>query len=118
MKENWFEIEYEEDEDEEGKLYCGPTVLYTSKKGLELLASELQRISEYKKLGRYELNIEDTDTEYSAPFTHIEIAEKPPEEEKDTDWSWRPFVQIGIAILSVVLLVLYGLMRVTMDILS
>lgn len=116
MKENWFETEYEDDQN--GKSCCGPTVLYTSKKGLESLASELQRISEKNKLGRYEINIEDEDTEYSAPFSHIEIAEKPPKEENDTDWSWKPFIKIGSGVLSIALLALYGLIRITMDILS
>ena len=115
MKEIWYQIEYEDDEN--GKSCCGPTVLYASQKGLGVLAQELQRIAEYNKLGRYEISIEGLDEEYSQPFTHIEISEKPPEDKNDTEWSWKPVIGFGVFLLSVALLALYGFVRAIMDIL-
>ena len=113
MKEHWYETEYEEDE--KGGACSGPTVLYTSQKGLEALTSELQRISEQKQMGRHELSIKEMDNEYYAPFTHIEIAEKPPEEES-SEWNWKPFAWLITLILSVSTLALYGLVSIILDI--
>ncbi|NOZ38467.1 MAG: hypothetical protein GXP11_10505 [Gammaproteobacteria bacterium] len=113
MKEHWYETEYEKDE--KGDTCCGPTVLYTSQKGLEALTSELQRISEQKQMGRHELSINEVDNEHYAPFTHIEIAEKPPEDES-SEWSWKLFIWIGIIILLVSILAIYGLVSIIIDI--
>ena len=112
MKENWYELEYD---DEEAESCCSPSVLYTSQEGLESLTSELQRISEQKKMGRYELNINEMDCEYDAPFTHIEIAEKPPENE-NSEWGWKPFAWLIAIILAVSTLALYGLVSIIIDI--
>ena len=113
MKENWYETDYEDDE--EGHSCGGPTVLYTSQKGIEALTSELKRISNEKKMGRYKLNINEMDSDYYAPFTHIEIAEKPPEEEK-SDWSWKPFIWLGATVILVSILALYGLVSIIIDV--
>jgi hypothetical protein len=114
MKENWYELVYEDDE--RGEDYLKLRILYTSKKGLNSLITQLQIISNNTEPGRYQLEIEEMDDFYDAPFSHIEIAEKPIESSEVSEWyseirSWL----IVLAVFAIPLFALYGLVRVIMD---
>lgn len=115
MKENWYDVVYEEDE--RGEQYPDRKILYTSQKGLKSFIEQLQIISSHKKLGRYKLEIEEMDIDYDNLFSHIEIAEKPFEEEenskKDSDIEIWGIIAL---VLGIPLLALYGLVRLIMDI--
>jgi len=112
MKENWYELVYENDENNEAN--CGPTVLYTSRKGLATLITQLQNIYDDEKIGRYDIQIEE-DEEHYLPFSHIEVAEKPPEEKDESSWPWQLVV---LAIASITLLAIYGLVQIIINIVT
>lgn len=113
MSINWYELEYEDDEN--GESYCGPKVLYTSEQGLLALNSELQRICGAGP-GRHKLEIKGMDQERCAPFTHVEIADEPPEKEENNNWSWKPFIWVVAVVVTLLFLALYGLVRLVMDV--
>ena len=112
MKEHWYETKYEDGK--ESSDCCGPTVLYTSQEGILALADELTRIAAKPALERYEIEIADVDQESYLPFTHVQIAKKPPED-KAPEWSWKPFIWLGVTVLVVCTLALYGLVTIILS---
>ena len=112
IKENWYELDY----DCSGCDGGSPSVLYTSKSGLKALANELNRVASLDESERVALDIENMDYVHSIPFTHIEILEKPPENDTDDSWSWKPVLWIASIIAVIFILSGYGLVRLTMDI--
>ena len=115
MKETWYDLVYEESE--KGKSYCGPTVLYTSPQGLKALASELQKLAQSNHIGRSQLQIEEMDHDYYAPFTHIEIANQPLAQE-DRKKTKKDYLWVGGVLVALPLLAIYGAIRLLMDILG
>lgn len=113
MKENWYELVYEESE--KGESYCGPTVLCTSPQGLKALATELQRLSQSNQLGRHKLDIEEMDDDFYAPFTHVEIANQLCIKE-DKKMTKKDYLWAGGVLVVVPLLALYGVIRLIIDI--
>jgi hypothetical protein len=112
LKEIWYDLNY-------GNCCgdsCDPTVLYTSEVGLTALIKALQAVESTQIGSRVELVIEEVDELYTAPFTHIEIAEKPAEDEEQ-EWSWRPFMWFGIIILFILFLAGYGFFELLKSIL-
>ncbi len=116
MNENWCDLVHEANED--GESCLGPTVLYTSRLGLRNLANELHRIASVDRLGRFELNIAEMDQGCYAPFTHVEVAEKPPEEAKRSKGNNRAIYWFFGVLVGVPLLALYGVVRLAMDIIG
>jgi hypothetical protein len=114
-KDSWYQLESESDE--KGR-DCGATVLYTSQKGLDALVSGLQKIAMSNDSGRRELKIEEMDRLYCAPFTHVEVAKKPPSKEDLSSLKSNLWVRVVVgALIAVLLLALYGAIRLVMDIL-
>lgn len=115
IKNRWYDLEYEDSETTRGNRT--PIVLFTSKDGLCALANELQRLTELDEEGRHEVNIDGVDKIFDAPFTHVEIRAYPLETKKtDENIEWkRPLTYIGIGILAIGVLTMYGLARLIMD---
>ena len=108
-KAHWYRLEGESDEN------WGPTVLYTSQKGLDALVRALQEIATSNDAGRRELQIEEVDRHYYAPFTHVEVATRPPAREDSSNPGFVLWV-IGILV-AILLFALYGATRLVIDIL-
>ncbi len=107
-KDIWYELLYEQGAEYED------TVLYTSFEGLRALRQELERIEINSSSDVLKLEIDDVDSYYDLPFSHICVTDFPYRGDDRTD-IFGEYIAIFL-VLSFFALAVYGAFHLFVDI--